>query len=406
MMRSLLLGVLIIFCNSVIAQRECLTPTPDVSKQTSPFVTNHLSQQDTVADAIIYIPVVVHVLYNQPEHNISDAQIISQIDALNRDFALENENRSNIPEPFQALAADTRIRFCLAKVDPQGRPTNGIVRKYTSVNPFLGNDAMKFSNSGGDDAWDATYYLNIWVCNLFGRSLGYSSVPGFSPDRDGLVIKWDVFGTIGNLRANYNQGRTVTHEVGHWLGLKHIWGDGICVSDDIDDTPPQKSYNSGCPSFPKLSDCSIDGHGDMYMNYMDLTDDACMSMFTHGQKIRMRSQFAVGGYRNEMLNAFACDSTRAVGAPLPTEVPVEEPASVQFNIYPNPTTGLFFVETKENTASEVLQLQVYNIQGNEVLRKQLVSEKETVELSQLPSGVYLVRITGEHYKKIFKLLKR
>lgn len=403
-MRALLLAISLLLMGELSAQRTCSTISV-ASKSTQPTTQyNSATQQDTVADAIIYIPVVVHIVYNLPEHNLSDAQVISQIDALNRDFGFTNDNRSSIPTAFQSSATDTRIRFCLAKVDPTGRPTTGIIRKHTNVNPFLGNDAMKFTAAGGSDAWNPDHYLNIWVCNLFGRSLGYSSVPGFEREKDGIVINWDVFGTVGNLRQPYNLGRTATHEVGHWMGLKHIWGDAICGSDDIDDTPQQKSYNNGCPSFPRLTDCSINANGDMFMNYMDLTDDACMSMFTHGQKVKMRSAFAIGGLRNEMLNSFACDSTRATGAPLPEE-PAPAPIPVSgMKIYPNPFNNFFTLESVDAILSEAFTVQIYNAHGQLVAQKQMTTEKENIQVNLIP-GVYLVKVSGNGMKKSFKMIR-
>ena len=224
---------------------------------------------------------------------------------MNNDYRRQNADAVNTPAPFKSVAADTRIVFCLAKVDPNGNHTSGIIRKYTKTDLFLSDDAMKFSTSGGDDIWDSKRYLNIWVCNLFGRTLGYSVMPGAPADKDGVVIQYSVFGTTPNVAAPYNKGRTVTHEVGHWLGLKHLWGDAVCGDDGIADTPTQQTNNSGCPSFPHLSSCSINFNGDMFMNFMDFTDDACMNMFTHGQKNEMRSLFALGNVE-EFFIEFVC----------------------------------------------------------------------------------------------------
>ena len=254
--------------------------------------------RDTLNNEVIVIPVVVHVLYHTAIQNISDEQVLSQIRVLNNDYRRLNADTINTPFPFKNVAADTRLVFCLAKVDPNGRYTPGIIRKHTNEEVFLADDAMKFSSSGGDNAWDSKKYLNIWVCNLFGRTLGYSVYPGGPADKDGVVIKCDVFGTTANVAAPYNKGRTATHEIGHWLGLKHLWGDADCGDDGIDDTPTQQTYNNYCPSFPHTSSCSINLYGDMFMNFMDFTDDACLNMFTQGQKNRMRSTFALGEPNN------------------------------------------------------------------------------------------------------------
>ncbi|MEO5968263.1 MAG: M43 family zinc metalloprotease, partial [Ferruginibacter sp.] len=274
-MRTFLLLFGVFVFNNASAQRVCAIYNPDnfrpeSSQQSS---TASAGARDTSLNEVISIPVVVHVVYNNNIQNISDEQVVSQITSLNNDFRLLNANASGIPAAFKSNAADVRIQFVLAKYDPMGRPTNGIVRRNTNKTSFRTDDAVKFTAAGGSDAWDTYHYLNIWVCSQEGNSLGYSSIPGSQPDRDGVVINYNVFGTTGVLKAPFNKGRTATHEIGHWMGLKHIWGDANCGSDDVDDTPRQKSFNYGMPSFPHLSDCSINGYGDMFMNYMDLTDD-------------------------------------------------------------------------------------------------------------------------------------
>ena len=211
------------------AQR-CLTPDYAQEHPVNNFIAKRTislktANRDTLPNEIINIPVVVHVLYNNSTQNISDAQVISQIVSLNNDFRRRNADTINTPAPFKSVAADTRIQFCLAKVDPNGKYTTGIIHKYTTETQFVADDAMKFSSQGGDDAWDASKYLNIWVCNLFGRTLGYAVLPGSPAEKDGVVIQYDVFGTIGYLTSPFNKGRTATHEIGHWLGLKHLWGD-------------------------------------------------------------------------------------------------------------------------------------------------------------------------------------
>ncbi|RYY42807.1 MAG: zinc metalloprotease, partial [Chitinophagaceae bacterium] len=265
--------------------------------------------RDTSVNEIITIPVVVHVLFNSAGQNISDAQVLSQIDVLNRDFRLLNTDRDNIPAAFKSIAADARIMFCLAKVDPAGRPTTGILRRYTTLPAYRVADDMKFKAKAGSDAWDSKNYLNIWVCAMQGRTMGYATPPGGDPAKDGVVINYDVFGNKGTLRRDFNQGRTATHEIGHWLGLKHIWGDDDCGDDEVWDTPRQTSYNFGCPVFPRKSYCSPNDNGDMFMNFMDLTNDACMYMFTNGQKQKMRAQFAINGQRNSFLRSYRCDGS-------------------------------------------------------------------------------------------------
>ena len=358
-------------------------------------------QRDTIANEIITIPVVIHLLYKTSDQDIPDAQILSQLANLNNDYRMLNADRVNIPTPFRIFAADCQVMFCLAQVDPSGRHTNGMIRKYTNRDYFIADDGMKYSASGGDDAWDNNRYLNIWVCNLFGRMLGYSSIPGSSPDKDGVVINWDVFGTIGHLRPLFNKGRTTTHEIGHWMGLKHIWGDALCGDDGIDDTPSQQNYNFGCPSFPNASSCSPNANGDMFMNFMDFTDDGCMNMFTNGQKKKMRSLFALNAPRNSFLNSFACDSSLASGV---REEGQTLPQTNNIKVYPNPARDLIHLDfTDASVIGKTIHL--YSMQGTELLNQVIHKNPNMINVQNIPPGAYLLSVSLGDQKKIVKLIK-
>ena len=365
-----------------------------------PFEGWSQSVRDTLPGELISIPVVIHLIYNTTGQNISNAQVLSQLEILNNDYRKKNADRANTPSAFAALAADVRIAFCLARVDPKGRPTSGIIRKHTDEEAWVADDAVKFSSSGGDDAWDPKKYLNIWVCNLFGRNLGYSSLPATAADKDGVVIQYDVFGAVGALKASFDRGRTLTHEIGHWLGLKHLWGDSDCGDDGIADTPPQKSYHNGCPTFPQLSTCSTNSNGDMYMNYMDFTDDACMNMFTRGQAGKMRSMFALGGFRNSFLFSNVCDSVDAVDAPLPDEV-----APVLISVYPNPLVNTVTIESNSSSYLAGKSLQIFNSRSQLVKSFSLTSGKNRFNLADLSAGIYFMRIGNGKGMEIIKIVK-
>lgn len=252
------------------------------------------------------IPVVVHVVWKTPAQNISDAQINSQIAVLNEDFRKKNSDISSVPAPFAPLAGDSRIEFELAKTDPQGNPTTGITRTETDEDDFSGDDAVKFASSGGHDAWDRDEYLNIWVCQLRGGLLGYAQFPGGPADTDGIVVTHTGFGTTGTAQAPFDKGRTATHEIGHWLNLRHIWGDdgtGCSGTDHVADTPNQGGANLGKPTFPSIS-CSNGPNGDMFMNFMDYVDDDTMVMFTEGQIARMHA--ALDGPRSSIGTSIPC----------------------------------------------------------------------------------------------------
>ena len=233
----------------------------------------------------INIPVYVHVVYSNSQQNISNAQIASQMSVLNADFRKQNSDAGNTPTEFAGVAADAEISFSLA----------GTFRYSNSRADWGTSNAVK---SVYPPVTPSTH-LNIWVANIGGGILGYAQFPGGSSATDGVVCSPQYFGTTGFVSAPFNGGRTMTHEVGHYLNLRHIWGDGRCRQDDfVADTPSSDAPNYGCPTYP-TANCKSN---DMTMNYMDYTDDACMSMFSEGQKSRMRAIFADGGSRASILN--------------------------------------------------------------------------------------------------------
>lgn len=236
----------------------------------------------------VTIPVYVHVIYNTVKENISLAQIQSQIDVLNRDYSNINADRTLLPGAFSGLASNMQIQFTLS--------VDNIDRKQSNKTSWGTRDAMKSSRKGGIDAVDPSKYLNIWICNIGGGILGYAQFPGGTPATDGVVIGPQYFGNTGYVAAPYDKGRTATHEIGHWLNLRHIWGDASCGNDLVADTPTQQTSNFGCPIFPHVT-CGNGPNGDLFMNYMDYTDDACMYMFTNGQTTRSRALFASDGVR-------------------------------------------------------------------------------------------------------------
>jgi hypothetical protein len=263
---------------------------------------------------IVTIPVVFHVVYNTAAQNISDAQCIAQLNQLNLDFAHLNTDATNTPAAFSPLAANTDIQFCLAVRDPLGNTTTGITHTQTTVTSFSTNNNVKFASSGGHDAWPRDQYLNIWVCNLGSSLLGYAQFPGGAAATDGVVVLYTSVGSMLSPNpggGSYDIGRTATHEVGHWLNMRHIWGDdgGACTGDDlVGDTPNSEDANYGCPTYPLLDACATVNPGAMFMNYMDYVDDACMNMFTTGQAARMASLFTTTGFRYPLLNSLGCTS--------------------------------------------------------------------------------------------------
>ena len=242
--------------------------------------------QGRLVNGKVVIPVVVNVLYKTSAENISATQIQSQIDVLNRDFNATNSDFGSVPALFSGVAANVGISFELASV----------VRKSTSKTSWGTNDAMKKSSRGGIAPTSPSTNLNLWVCTIGGGILGYAQFPGGSSATDGVVIDSKYFGLSGTANYPYNLGRTATHEIGHWMNLRHIWGDANCGSDLVSDTPTHDSANFGSPTFPHYSTCS-GTPVEMTMNYMDYTDDRAMNMFSNGQKSRMAALFISGGTR-------------------------------------------------------------------------------------------------------------
>ncbi len=281
------------WCGAMEVHRRLLDVNPQYALNRALIENTAFSyeRQERMAarQAVIDIPVVVHVVYNTSEQNIGEAQINSQIEVLNQDFRGQNLDINKVPAVWQDIAADARIQFHLARTDPLGRATDGITRTETPHSNFGTDDKVKFTPRGGMDAWPADTYLNIWVCQLRRGLLGYAQFPGGAASTDGVVITHGGFGTNGTARSPFDGGRTTTHEIGHWLNLRHIWGDddqGCNGSDFVADTPNQAGPNLGTPRFPHVT-CGNAPDGDMFMNYMDYTDDAAMFMFTEGQVARM-----------------------------------------------------------------------------------------------------------------------
>jgi hypothetical protein len=280
-------------CGAMTAHRRLLNRYPTYRENRAKIETQTLRYQRSRTSGrseVATIPVVVHVVHHTDEQDISDEQIASQIDVLNREYRAANADIAGVPEVWRDLVGDVLVHFELATTDPAGSPTDGIVRTPTHVSFFTDDDVVKFSARGGSDAWPTASYLNIWVCPMLDL-LGYAQFPGGPPETDGVVIDFTAFGTIGTAAEPFHLGRTATHEIGHWLNLYHIWGDdglGCAGSDLVDDTPNQAGPNTGVPTFPKAS-CGNEPNGDMFVNFLDYTDDAGMTMFTSGQVLRMHA---------------------------------------------------------------------------------------------------------------------
>jgi hypothetical protein len=344
------------------------------------------------------LPIVVHVVWNKAEENISDAQIYSQIEILNKAFN-RNANPINIPTNFRSIISNPTITFCLARRDPQGNTTNGITRTATStefVGTEIAQDGRKkihYDDLGGKDAWDPQRFINVWVGNM-NNVLGFSSFPNIGdPNEDGLIVNPDNFGTIGTA-ANaqpFHLGKTLIHEMGHYFNLQHIWGpeNGACDMDDsVEDTPICSAAYFDCPSYPKTS-CGSD---DLLFNYMDFSDDACLQLFTKGQSERILATLNTQreGLINQINNCTGLQSANC----LLENVEV-------LNIFND--NKLYF--NNKGTESDV-EVRVFNAIG-QLLSKHLLSKDGILGINTInyPSGVYFVALNCGDNKISYKIVQ-
>lgn len=285
--------------DSVAAKRTCasqevyerqLQENPELALRMNKIeeFTVKAMQEGRLVNGHIEIPVVVNVLYRTAAENISLAQIQSQINVLNADFNAANADYSQVPALFSGVKANVGITFVLDQV----------IRKATTKTSWGTRDAMKKTKQGGINPTSPTTKLNFWVCTIGGGILGYAQFPGGSSATDGVVCDSKYVGITSNSGSSYpyNLGRTATHEVGHWMNLRHIWGDTTCGSDLVADTPTHNTANYGVPTYPHYSTCT-GTPVEMSMNYMDYTDDRGMYMFSLGQKARIDAIFISGGAR-------------------------------------------------------------------------------------------------------------
>lgn len=383
-------------------------------------------------DTVFRIPVVVHIVYNTTGQNIDDSLVYSQIEVLNQDYRRLNADTGNTRDVFKPVAADAGIEFFLATEDPQGNPTTGITRTHTDTTFFsvIGNilsgdtsngaDLVKKTATGGIDAWDTDNYLNIWVCNLedpnsfFGLVLGFSYPPDNAPNwpaeafpadssLHGLVIHYKVFGRNNPLAVPpldmATRGRTVVHEVGHFLGLRHIWGDGplsiimpdCSVDDGIGDTPNSgnNSQQAGCDTTKNTCTEGSPDLPDMFENYMDYSREECQNIFTQGQVAIMRAMLSTS--RSELPVSEAPSAIHAAYS------------EIEMSIYPNPADGEVRIHFPQN--ANVHEITVSDLLGKTQQQFRFVSGNDfTLDLSALPSGIYTVTALSESGRAVRKVL--
>ncbi|MDF2447973.1 MAG: hypothetical protein K0R26_477 [Bacteroidota bacterium] len=374
------------------------------------------------------IPVIFHIIHSGQNvgssYNISQAQINSQLAILNQDFRKTNSDFSSTvtQSAFLSAAADCEITFCAAMVDPAGNalPEPGIDRilaysKEWSNPPYSFNYIESTIKPGS--SWDPTKYFNVWVVGFSdGMTLGYAQFPpipttltavsdmvgnGGPANTDGVVLNYNAVGNMGSATYPFNKGRTATHEIGHWLGLWHINGDSGCGNDFCSDTPAQSSLTTGCPSTTggvSSSGCSASPNppGKNYQNFMDYSDDRCMSMFTAKQKERMQAVLSNCVRRNTLNYSAVCN---AVGIE-------ENEASFNFDIFPNPAHGQFLIDI-DLIGHQDLTVSVLNTLGQtikEIKYFQSNTGSLKVDLSGKPAGIYFVSVKLNGVSKTKRLV--
>jgi hypothetical protein len=388
------------------------------------FVTMYDQSKGTLngsRDGVLTIPVVFHVVHNTAEQNLPDSVLLSQLQILNEDFRRQNADAVDTRDIFMPVAADTEIEFRLATIDPNGNPTNGITRTHTTRTGFTLNifsndntlDEVKRSADGGKDAWDPTRYLNIWICNITPTFLGQVMGMAYPPSGlhnwptgqeapqvqvDGVVVHYPTVGAnnpqhMADNVAYNNLGRTMVHEVGHYLGLRHIWGDEMfadpCSEDDgIDDTPRSGGADNNACNL-NANTCGAgqpDDLPDMIENYMEYTRDNCYNMFTNGQKEHMR--WVLQNRREGLLTGEVLGMN------------THHVQSVKLELWPNPSTHTLQVKTDMRVDAVYT---ITNVLG-EVVEKGLLN-RNSLDVSHFPTGMYVLTVQNRFQKGSQRFVK-
>jgi len=330
----------------------------------------------------ITIPVVMHVIWHTAVENVPESALLQQLEVLSQDFQRTNPDAANTPAALLGIAAGSSFQFCFADFDPWGNPTNGITRTFTDtvmfMDTWLGNTHMFHANTGGMDPWDQEHYLNVYVVN---RSyfLGTASSPSSHGNaNDGVAIDYpEAAGAT----------RSLTHEVGHYFGLRHVFGgtfgEQSCGNDGVDDTPLQ-TFHYNCPTYPFYS-CGNTTIGDLSMNYMDYSPSSCKNMFTQGQVDLMNAQFLQ--FRSSFLEVNGCSYVGAEELAAATEAP---------RLAPNPANGTVQIWFPIQPSATTIRL--LDTAGRECLIHDVANRQASasINISTLHAGVYIVQILDEH----------
>lgn len=407
-------------CGNDVMTQKMLAENPDFINTYNTYLKESVERADAYAvqkdksaqktTGTVIIPVVFHIILTQAEiTQLGGTQALydraaRQINVLNADFNAENSDSVAIPAVFKPLFGKANIYFALAHRKPDGTGTTGLEIKIapTGFGGFAPlNGDSKHSNTGGLDQWDNNRFLNVWVVHItggtvlgFGYSPSYASALGV-PLETGVVIDYGTFGkkvsSFEYYINNADKGRTLTHEMGHFFNLWHIWGNsqvgsGNCSDDDgVGDTPQQNDANqSNCPAFPKTN-CTNSNGGEMFMNYMDYSGDACQHMFSKGQVTRMQAEIASTGPSYQLTI-----HPELLQWPLGISDIEQQNA---FDVFPNPSNGSFTLNIGQ-AASALRSVNVVNYLGQSVKAIEVTNSDDkifSIDITAMPKGVYTVQ---------------
>lgn len=406
-------------CGTYEAMQHQETLNPGYLQQVNEVFFRAKNHQSQDRSTTYTIPVVVHIVYNNADENLPDSVIFNQIQVLNESYGYLNADTLNLRDTFNTIVGTTNIQFELATIGPDGNPSTGITRTQTDITEFgdlgmltgdmSGVERIKSTANGGEDPWDQARYLNIWVADM--SVLGFTALMGYAtpPDglsnwpagstsgmSDGVVIQYQALGSNNPILLDPGtgaidfRGRTCVHEVGHYLGLRHIWGDGDCTQQDgIDDTPNalENSQTYGCDSLP-LNTC-VDNIGilgdlpNMYENYMDYSSEHCQVAFTLGQRDLMRGVIETD--RWDLIDNYPLLSTL-------------ENNNLNISIYPNPTNGNLTISGLEESSV----IEIYSDNGQLIYH--ILTNETYLKINDLPAGIYFVRLSNSTAVKTKKII--
>ena len=363
-------------------------------------ISEWLHAQSGKRTAVNYvIPIVVHVVWEQEVEDISYDQILSQIDALNRDFDQIGMEYSDLPEEFKSVVPRSSIQFCLAGLTPEGTYTNGVTRTQTELTNIGSRFNIHYDELGGKSIWDPDKYLNIWVCNvddsreILGFARPPSAVGKDADEKDGVVIDYRAFGAKGTALSPTDGGRTLVHEIGHYLHLRHLWKENVCADDGVPDTPIQATGYRGCPDQPN-STC---GSLDMPMNFMDYVDDHCMRLFTEGQMQRMIAVLNTARQSLVRNSASTCGFTTSA-------YQLKEPGQMQ--VYPNPVEDVLHLHL-DDWFINAKHWQLMDFLGRPILEGTIRADQSNLKLdvSKLSSGIFQVKVQSTDRLAVRSIVK-